>query len=99
MVKQVVLVGMYDDDIKRKVLSTIDIDSKSLNERIAIIETKEIVSRSMITATTMSQVGATNYKRQILPNDKSLQLKSKCATCQMDFLKHRVKRSGKEDDC
>ena len=56
-----------------------------------------MASRSMITAITMSQVGATSYKRQILPNDKRLQLKGKCATCQMEFLKHRVKRGGKED--
>ena len=56
-----------------------------------------MASRSMITATTMSQVGATSYKRQILPNDKRLQLKGKCATCQMEFLKHRVKKGGKED--
>ena len=32
MVKQVVLAGMYDDEIKRKVLGTIDIDDKSLND-------------------------------------------------------------------
>ena len=76
---------MYGDEIKRKVLGTIDIDDKSLNETIAIIETEEMASRSMITATTMSQVGATSYKRQILPNDKRLQLKGKCATCQMEF--------------
>ena len=55
MVEQVVLAGMYDDDIKRKVLSTIDIDNKSLNETVAIIETEEMAFRSMITATVTSR--------------------------------------------
>ena len=69
MVKQVVLAGMYDDDIKRKVLSTLDIDNKSLNETIAIIETEEMASRSMTTA----QASATSFKKPIMPNDKCLQ--------------------------
>ena len=47
VVKQVILAGMYDDDIKRKVLSTTGIDTKSLNDTIALVETEEMASRSM----------------------------------------------------
>ena len=47
MVKHVVLAGMYDDEIKRKILSTSDIDNKSLNETIAIIDTEKMASHSM----------------------------------------------------
>ena len=99
MVKQVVLAGMYDDEIKCKVLSTAGIDEKSLNDTIAIIETEEMASRSMTAVnTTPSQIGATSFKKQILPSDKRLHMKGKCATCSSDFLKHRVKReTGKED--
>ena len=98
MVKQVVLAGMYDDEIKRKVLSTAGIDDKSLNDTIAIIETEEMASRSMTGLTMPAQVGSTNFKKQILPNDSRLQLKGKCETCGSDFPKHRVKKvSGKED--
>ena len=42
-----VLARMYDNEIKGKVLSTADIDNKSLNETIAIIETEKMASRSM----------------------------------------------------
>ena len=97
MVKLVVLAGMYDDEIRRKVLGTADIDNKSLNETIAIIETEEMASRSMNIGATSSQAGATNMKKQILPSDKRLQLKGKCASCQGEFLIHRVKKVGKED--
>ena len=41
MVKHIVLAGMCDDKVKRKVLSTADIDDKSLNQTIAIIKTEE----------------------------------------------------------
>ena len=100
MVKQVVLAGMCDDEIKRKVLSTAGIDDKSLNDTISIIETEEMASRSMSdhTNTTLNQASATSYKKQILPHDKRLQVKGKCALCSKDFLINRVKRqAGKED--
>ena len=94
MVKQVVLAGMCDDEIKRKVLSTDGIDDKSLNDTIAIIETEEMASRSMTGITIPSQVGSTSFKKQILPNDSRLQMKGKCGICSSDFLKHRVKKGG-----
>ena len=99
MVKQVVLAGMSDDEIKRKVLSTAGIDDKSLNDTIAIIEMEEMASRSMSDhSTTPTQAGSTSYKKQISPSDKRLQTKGKCATCSTDFLIHRIKKqSGKED--
>ena len=84
---------MCDDEIKRKVLSTAGIDDKSLNDTIAIIEMEEMASRSMSDhSTTPTQAGSTSYKKQISPNDKRLQTKGKCATCNTDFLIHRVKK-------
>ena len=97
MVKQVVLAGMFDDDIKRKVLSTVDIDAKSLNDTIAIIETEEMASRSM-TSATHSQVGAASRRNQIPPDDSRLQLKGKCESCKLEFHHHRVKRATGKDD-
>ena len=99
MVKQVVIAGMYDEEIKLKVLSTVGIDDKSLNETVGIIETEEMASRSMLVASESSQAGATSFKKQILPSDKRLKLKGICATCRSEFLKHRIKKGGidKED--
>ena len=94
MVKQVVIASMYDEEIKRKVLSTVGIDDKSLNETVGIIETEEMASRSMLVASESSQAGATSFKKQILPSDKRLKLKGICATCRSEFLKHRIKKGG-----
>ena len=40
-VKQVILAGMCDDKIMRKILSTTGRDHKSLNNTIALIETED----------------------------------------------------------
>ena len=99
MVKQVVLAGVSDDEIKRKALSTAGIYDNSLNDTIAIIEMEEMASRSMSDHSTIpTQAGSTSYKKQISSNDKRLQTKGKCAICNMDSLMHRIKRQpGKED--
>ena len=76
---------MYDDEIRRKVLSTAAIDEKSLNETIAIIEMEEMASRSMTARTLPAQAGSTNFKKQMMPNDSRLQMKGKCKTCGTDF--------------
>ena len=99
MVKHVVLAGMYDDEIKRKVLSTANIDSKTLNETITIIETEEMALRSINAGvpSNTTHAGATTDKKQISPTDKRLQIKGKCSSCQEEFFKHRVKKVGKEE--
>lgn len=84
LVKQVVLAGVFDDDIKRKVLSTPGIDAKSLNDTIAIIETEEMASRSMDT-TPKSQAGAASSKLRIPSNDSRLQVKGSCESANLSF--------------
>jgi hypothetical protein len=63
MVKQVVLAGMCDDEIKRQVLSTAGIDDKSLNDTIAIIEMEEMASRSMSDHSTTPTKAGSSYKK------------------------------------
>ncbi len=94
MVKQVLLAGMYDDDIKRKALSTVGVDNKSLNDTIANVETEEMASRSMTGQTTSSVASATSYKKVIPPSDKRLQTKGKCVQCDSSFSNSRVKKVG-----
>ena len=78
---------MYDEDIKRKVLSTSNIDDKILNETIAIIEMEEMAARSMSDLSLSSfQAGSTSYKKQFLPTDKRLQVKGRCLSCNLEFL-------------
>ena len=47
IVKHVLLAGIADEDIKRDVLGLPDLDLKSLNDTIAIIESKEMAARAM----------------------------------------------------
>ena len=45
--KYVLISGICDDDIKKDVLSYSDIDVKSLNDTITLIESKEMAVRAM----------------------------------------------------
>ena len=47
IVKYVLISGICDDDIKKDVLSYSDIDVKSLNDTITLIESKEMAVRAM----------------------------------------------------
>ena len=42
--KHIILAGIHDEEIKRKVLSADSIDDKTLNETIALIEMEEMAS-------------------------------------------------------
>ena len=92
MVKQLILAGMYDDETKRKVLSTSDLDTKSLNETITIIETEEKALRSMsgLAMALPDVAGAASHKN--LPSSVNWQEIAKFIICQIDFIKHRVKK-------
>ena len=50
MVKLVILSGISDEEIKKEVLGTENLDEKTLNETVALIETKEIAARSLLTS-------------------------------------------------
>ena len=102
MVKLVVLTGMSDDDIKKDVLGTDDLDGKTLNETIAIIETKEMAARSIsgAIAPPLDNASAAYSQRtpvKITANDKRLSQKGKCETCKGEFLKNRVRRIAGND--
>ena len=47
IVKYVVISGIADEEIKKNVLGHADLDSKSLNNTISLIETKEMAARAM----------------------------------------------------
>ena len=49
IVKYVVISGIVDEDIKKDVLGHPDLDTRSLNETISLIENKEMAVRAMTT--------------------------------------------------
>ena len=50
IVKMVLLNGLADEDIKREILGTDNLDTKDLNTVLGLIETKECATRSLIGA-------------------------------------------------
>ena len=91
MVKQLILAGMYDDEIK-KVISIFDLDTKSLNKTITMIEIEEKALRSMsgLTMALPDVAGVASHKN--LPSSVNWQEKAKCVGCQIAFIKQRVKK-------
>ena len=61
IVKLILLNGLADDDIRKEVLGTADIDSKSLNDTVALTEGKETAARAM--STDGHRAAATAYKQ------------------------------------
>ena len=60
IVKLALLNGLADDDIRRDVLGTIDIDDKSLADTVTLIDSKETAARAMTSEGT--RVAASAYK-------------------------------------
>ena len=61
IVKLVLLNGIADDDIRKDVLGTTDIDNRSLSDTVALIDGKETAARAM--AADGHRVAATAYKK------------------------------------
>ena len=96
IVKQVVLVGLVDQEIKKDVLGTTGINDKSLAETLGLIEDKEAAARSTTGASASGHI--TSYKR-IAADDRRLKGTGKCEKCAETFNNKRVVSGrGKKDD-
>ena len=96
IVKQVVISGIADKDIKKEVLGVAGIDGKNLAETLAVIEDKETAARS-VEESASSSAAMTSYKK-IAANDKRLQGTGKCDKCTKVFKNKKVQsRKGKDD--
>ena len=96
IIKQVVLNGLIDIDIKKEVLGTSGIDNKSLAEMLGLIEDKETAARSIKSGAT-SAAATTSYKK-IAANDRRLNGTAKCEKCQKVFKNKSVKSRKDRDD-
>nr|XP_053655345.1 uncharacterized protein LOC128704271 [Cherax quadricarinatus] len=63
IVKLVLLTGLADDDIKKEVLGMTDIDTRTLNETVSLVDTKETAARAM--ATENLWVATSGYKKMV----------------------------------
>ena len=95
IVKQVVLCGIADQDIKKEVLGTTGINAKSLTETLGLIEDKETAARS--TVNNGAAAHTTTYKK-IAASDKRLQSTGKCEKCAKSFNNKKVRSRRGQDD-
>lgn len=84
IVKHVVISGISDDEIRKDILSIVDLDEKSLDETIAVIESKEMASR-MLSPAIASHGAAINSNptssNQGGAQDPRINMITKCQSC------------------
>ena len=96
IVKQVVLCGLADSDIKKDVLGVSGINTKTLAETLGIIEDKETAARATTDRATAG--AATSYKK-ISAGDNRLKSTGKCDKCSKTFTNKAIRsRKGKNDE-
>ena len=100
LVKDVLISGLVDDDIKKEVLGWTELDNKSVQETVAFIVGKEmardaLAQQPMTSATVSSYVSVKrrDFKNQDISKHKA---RTKCKECDVEMDKHSwSKRQGK----
>ena len=78
MVKMIMINGLADEDVKKDILSTTDIDDKTLADTVSLIDSKEIATRAMMATPT---VAVSSYKKSKKPLQADQTIKIKCTDC------------------
>lgn len=98
IVKYVVLCGIVDEEIKRNILGQSDLDEKSLNDTISLIENKEMASRAMssssapTTTINLAAVSQPDQRKSAKDNDPKLTMKTTCQLCNRSISKYKLRR-------
>ena len=99
IVKYVVLCGIVDEEIKRNILGQSDLDEKSLNDTISLIENKEMASRAMSSSSTtpnttidLAAVSHPDQRKSAKDNDPKLTMKATCQLCNRSIHKYKLRR-------
>jgi len=97
IVKYVVVSGVADEDIKKDVLGHADLDTRSLNATISLIENKEMTARAMSSVAT-GDFNVALHQQETQQNgtpkdtDTKFQTKTNCKTCNKMILKFKLRR-------
>ena len=101
VVKDILIVGIADDDIRKDVLSTVGLDEKSDKEIVQLVEEKEIARNACDKSSgQVAAMSAYNRNKKFDPTEdshvnKKLTLKASCAKCQQQINLFIRYRSGK----
>ena len=85
MVKDVVISGLVDEEIKKEVLGWSDLDEKSIEETITFIEAKEMARDALSKAPIAA--GVSSYKKLGTATDKKPATKVQCKICKSEIEK------------
>ena len=96
IVKYVVISGIVDEEIKRDILGHPDLDEKSLNNTISLIENKEMASRAMTTSVSLNDLaGISNSTPRKVPTkegESKLSIKISCKSCSKPINQFKLRR-------
>ena len=96
IVKYVVISGISDEEIKKDILGHADLDTRSLNDTISLIENKEMAARAMSSPITTTDISIAPLHSSKQKQSKELQaklaLKTKCSTCSKQMQRFKVLR-------
>ena len=97
VVKDILISGIADPDIRKDVLEWPELDTKSVRDLVGFIEGKE-TSKKAWTVQSSDAAGISGYKKlnkQDEPDLKKLALKSKCGRCGVQISQYTRGRSGR----
>ena len=92
IIKYILVNGLADTEIRRETLGWKELDSSSLSDTIAYIESKEM-ARDAYKGEVSSMKTKSQYVKQ--QNDPKLKQKVKCETCETQIKQYVLLRSGK----
>ena len=100
VVKDVVLAGMADSDIRREVMGISDLDAKNAKEVVAIVEEKEMARDACFDSSEVHGVSTYRQNRRNLPNRSNdikakLSQRGKCSQCGKEMNLYHKFPSGK----
>ena len=102
VIKDVLIAGIYDADIRKDILSTADLDKKDDKEVVRLVEAKEIAYKAWSSANSGTNNAFSSYKRNLKQDNETdhsiktkLALKGKCSKCSKEISLYKRYRSGK----
>lgn len=103
IVKYVVISGIADEEIKKDVLGHADLDTRSLNDTITLIENKEMAVRAMSSGASSGDSNMAIHQQgadlkhptghyTCKDGDQTLQMKTNCRMCNKVMMKFKLRR-------
>ena len=87
IIRDVILNGLYDMDIRREVLGVLDILEKPVNDVVALVESKEM-ARNALPSPSMSGMSSFQKQRKhppTTPSQKERERVASCPDCHKEF--------------